>query len=252
MIRYKNEKQINGIRESCRLLCAMFRDLIPFVVPGVETIALDKWAHNWITKSGGKPAFLGYGPRKSPFPCSLCVSINEEVIHGIPSKRKIKSGDLVGIDSGINLNGFVSDKAITIEVGKVSAEAHRLNVITKECLDRAVAAAKSGDRINQIGRAVSDHAKKAGFGVVKEFCGHGVGFEMHEDPQVSNTPHDGPNPRMRQGMVLAIEPMITLGSSEVEVLEDEWTVVTRDSKLSAHWEHTVAIFSDHTEILTAD
>ncbi|MDR0527549.1 MAG: type I methionyl aminopeptidase [Spirochaetaceae bacterium] len=250
MIRYKNAKQIEGIRESCAMLCAMFKELVPLVKPGIETIALDKWAQNWISKAGGKPAFLGYGPSENPFPAALCISVNEEVIHGIPSKRKLKSGDLVGIDAGITYNGFVSDKAVTLEVEQVSPEAHRLNIVTKECLYKAVAAAKAGGRIHQIGHAVSNHAKAAGFGVVREFCGHGVGFEIHEDPQVSNTAHDGPNPRMREGMVLAIEPMLTMGDSAIEILNDSWTVVTRDAKPSAHWEHTIAIFSDHTEILT--
>lgn len=252
MIRYKNQKQVDGIRESCKLLSAMYRELAPLVLPGIETIELDMWARAWISKNGGKPAFMGYGPSNNPFPCALCISINNEVIHGIPSKRKIKPGDLVGIDCGINYGGYISDKAITLEAGKVSDEAHRLNVITRECLMRAVEAVIAGERLHQIGRAVYTLATENGFGVVRSYCGHGVGFSVHEDPQVSNNPHDGPNPRMREGMVLAIEPMITAGTDDVDLLEDGWTVVTSDGSLSAHWEHTVAVFSDHTEILTAD
>jgi methionyl aminopeptidase len=249
MIRLKNEKQIEGIRGSCKLLSAMYRELMPLVKPGVQTIDLDRWVYNWIKKAGGKPAFLGYGPRKNPYPASLCVSINNEVIHGIPGKRKIQEGDLVSLDCGIDLGGFISDQAVTVEAGKVEAGLHALNVATRECLYKGIAAAKAGDRLLQIARAVSGHAKLGDYGVVRQFCGHGVGLELHEDPQVPNYPH-GPNPRMSRGMVIAIEPMINLGTGDVEILEDGWTVVTGDDKPSAHWEHTVAILEDHTEILT--
>jgi methionyl aminopeptidase len=249
MIRLKNEKQINGIRESCKVLSAMFRELIPLVKPGVETIELDKWARNWIKKAGGKPAFLGYGSKDNPFPGALCVSINNEVIHGVPSRRKILRGDLVSLDCGIDLGGFISDQALTVEAGRASETAHRLNTATRECLYKGIAAARAGDRLLQIARAVESHAKSGGYGVVHQFCGHGVGFAVHEDPAVPNTPH-GPNPRMTGGLVIAIEPMINLGTGEVEILEDDWTVVTADDELSAHWEHTVAVFQDHTEILT--
>jgi methionyl aminopeptidase len=234
------------------MLSAMYKELIPIVEPGIETIALDRWAYNWIEKAGGKPAFLGYGPAKHPFPCTLCVSINNEVIHGIPSKRKVKNGDLVSIDSGIVLGGFVSDKSVTIEAGKVSLDAHKLNITTRECLYKGIEAVRSGERLHQIGHAIYSHASASGYGVVRDFCGHGVGFDVHEDPSVSNCPNEGPNPRMRAGMVLAIEPMINLGTGDIEVLDDNWTVVTSDGKLSAHWEHTVAIFEDHVEILTED
>jgi methionyl aminopeptidase len=249
MIRLKNERQIQGIRESCRMLSAMYRELIPLVKPGVATIDLDKWAERWIKQRGGKPAFLGYGPHNNPFPGSLCISINQEVIHGIPSRRKIAEGDLVSLDCGIDLGGFISDRALTVEAGKVDEAAHRLNEVTRECLYKGIAAAKAGDRLLQIARAVYAHAQAHGYGVVREFCGHGVGLEVHEDPQVPNYPH-GPNPRMTEGLVIAIEPMINLGTGKVDVLDDGWTVVSSDRKRSAHWEHTVAIFRDHTEILT--
>jgi methionyl aminopeptidase len=249
MIRLKNEKQIAGIRESCRMLSAMYRELVPLVKPGVETLELDRWTRNWIQKAGGKPAFLGYGPKGTPFPGALCVSINHEVIHGVPSKRRVREGDLVGLDCGIDLGGFVSDQALTVEAGPVSEAARRLNRITRECLYRGISAVKAGDRLLMIARAVHSHAQAAGYGVVRQFCGHGVGFSVHEDPQVPNHPH-GPNPRMGNGLVIAIEPMITRGQDEVEVLEDQWTVVTADGSLSAHWEHTVAIFDGRTEVLT--
>ena len=249
MIRLKNEKQIEGIRKSCRMLSAMYRELIPLVKPGVETIELDRWAQNWIKKGGGRPAFLGYGPKGNPFPGALCVSINQEVIHGIPSRRKIAEGDLVSLDCGINLGGYISDQAVTVEAGRVDEVFRRLNRVTRECLDRGIAAAKAGDRLLQIGRAVYAHANSQGYGVVRDFCGHGVGLEVHEDPQVPNYPH-GPNPRMTGGLVIAIEPMINLGTGDVKVMKDGWTVVTADRKPSAHLEHTVVVFSDHTEVLT--
>jgi methionyl aminopeptidase len=249
MIRLKNEKQINGIRESCKALSAMFRELIPRVKTGVETIELDRWVQNWIKKAGGKPAFWGYGPRDNPFPAALCVSINNEVIHGIPSRRKIADGDLVSLDCGIDLGGFISDQAITVETGRVSEAVRTLNRVTRECLYRGIEAARAGDRLLQIARAVESHAKSHGYGVVHQFSGHGVGFAVHEDPSVPNTPH-GANPRMTGGLVIAIEPMITMGTGDVRILDDGWTVVTGDRGLSAHWEHTIAIFPDHTEILT--
>jgi len=249
MIRLKNAKQIEGIRRSCRMLSAMYTELIPLVKPGVQTIEIDKWVQGWIKKAGGRPAFLGEGHKRNPYPAAICISLNEEVIHGIPSKRKIVNGDLVSLDCGIILDGYVSDQAITLEAGNVSPEAHRLNTVTRECLYAGIEAAKAGDRLLSISRAVQAHALEAGFGVVHKFCGHGVGLALHEDPQVSNVPK-GPNPRLSGGMVLAIEPMINDGSAEVEILNDGWTVVTADSGLSAHWEHTIAIFKDHTEILT--
>jgi methionyl aminopeptidase len=249
MIRLKNEKQIDEIRKSCKMLSAMYRELIPLVKPGIETIELDRWVRNWIKHAGGKPAFLGYGPPKNPFPAALCVSINNEVIHGIPSKRIIRNGDLVGLDCGIDLGGFVSDQAVSVEAGKVSGELHALNVTTQECLYRAIAAIKPKERLLQISRAVESHAESKGYGVVHEYCGHGVGFALHEDPQVPNYP-PGPHPRMNNGMVFAIEPMINMGTGDVELAEDGWTVLTADDQPSAHWEHTVAIFGDKVEMLT--
>jgi methionyl aminopeptidase len=249
MIRLKNEKQVEGIRKSCKMLSAMYRELLPLVKPGIETIEIDRWVQSWIHKAGGKPAFLGYGPRGNPFPAGICISINDEVIHGIPSKRKIAPGDLVSLDCGIDLGGFISDQAISVEAGTVSPEVHTLNIVTRECLYAGIAAVKAGDRLLQIARAVQGHALAHGFGVVHQFCGHGVGLEVHEDPLVTNVPR-GANPKMTGGLVIAIEPMINLGTGDVDILDDDWTVVTADGKTSAHWEHTVAVFPDHTELLT--
>jgi methionyl aminopeptidase len=173
------------------------------------------------------------------------------VIHGIPSKRKILEGDLVSLDCGIDLGGYFSDMAITVAVGKVSAEAAALNKTTEECLYKGIEQATAGNRIHQVSRAVYNHAAERGYGVVHDYCGHGVGLSPHEDPQVPNYASSGSNPRMMEGLVIAIEPMINLGTGDVALLDDDWTVVTADDKLSAHWEHTVAVFADHTEILTA-
>jgi methionyl aminopeptidase len=251
MIRLKNEKQIDGIRKSCKMLSSMYRELIPLVKPGVATIEIDRWVQSWIKQAGGKPVFLGYRQAKNstPYPAAICISINNEVIHGIPSKRRIREGDLVSLDCGIDLGGFISDQALSIEAGKVSRELHELNIATRECLYKGISAVKAGDRLLQIARAVEGHALAKGYGIVHDYCGHVVGFALHEDPQVPNYPH-GPNPRMNNGMVFAIEPMINMGEGDVEVLEDGWTVVTADDKPSAHWEHTVAIFRDKAEILT--
>jgi methionyl aminopeptidase len=249
LIRLKNEKQIDGIRKSCKVLSAMYRELIPLVKPGVQTIEIDQWVQSWIKKAGGRPVFLGYTIKKKPYPAAICISINEEVIHGIPSKRRIREGDLVSLDCGIDLGGFISDQAVSIEAGKVSDAVKKINKITNGALYHGISAAKAGDRLLQISRAVESYIKPFGYGIVREYCGHGVGIALHEDPQVPNTPH-GPNPKISNGMVIAIEPMINTGTSDIEVLDDEWTVVTADSKVSAHWEHTIAIFNGKTEILT--
>lgn len=233
------------------MLSAMYRELIPLVKPGIQTIEIDHWVRNWIKRAGGKPAFLHYRQPRNPvpYPAAICVSINDEVIHGIPSKRKIHDGDLVGLDCGVDLDGYISDQALSIEAGRVSREVHDLNAAARECLYRGISAIMAGDRLLCVSRAVESHAKSHGYSVVREYCGHGVGFSLHEDPQVPNYPH-GPNPRMGNGLVIALEPMITMGSYEVELDDDEWTVVTRDGSVSAHWEHTVAIIHDKAEILT--
>jgi len=247
MFKLKNEEQINGIRQSCRLLSELLAGLKPLVREGVTTGDLDAFVYDFIVKAGGKPAFLNY----DGYPASLCASVNEEVIHGIPGTRKLKSGDIIGLDCGIDLGGYFSDAAITLPVGRVSPEVEALLQTTRECLDKAIAAIKVGGRIHDISRAVYGHARSRGYGVVRQYCGHGVGFSQHEDPQIPNYVSPGPNPRIVPGMVLAIEPMINLGTDDVEVLEDDWTVVTTDGRYSAHFEHTVAILPDGPEVLTA-
>jgi methionyl aminopeptidase len=246
MIRLKNEKEIAGIRDSGQLLARTLEELKKLVAEGVSTRELDAFARSWIESHGGRPAFLGY----MNYPASLCVSLNNEVIHGIPGPRKLRQGDIVTIDIGVDLNGYFSDAAVTLPVGVTSKRREKLLQVTRECLERGLAQAVAGNRISDISRAVFEHATHNTFGVVREYCGHGTGFAMHEDPQVPNYVGPGPNPRLKEGMVLAIEPMINVGTGDIELLEDGWTVVTADGTDSAHFEHTVAVLRDRMEILT--
>jgi len=247
LIRLKNAEQLAGIRRSCVMLSELIAHIAPMVKPGVTTGEIDAETRAFTEARGGRPWFLGY----DGYPGSLCVSVNEEVIHGIPGRRRLVEGDIVGLDCGIDLGGFFSDSAITLPVGKVSEEADRLMRVTRECLQKGIEAVKPGARVHDISRAVFAHATANGFGVVRQYCGHGVGFEAHEDPQIPNYVSVGPNPRLAPGMVLAIEPMINLGKGDVKVLEDDWTVVTLDKKISAHYEHTVAVVPAGVEVLTS-
>ncbi len=246
MIRLKNEKELSGVRESARLLARTLRETARLVAEGITTRDLDAFARGYIEKHGGKPSFLGY----MNYPASLCVSVNNEVIHGIPGNRKLRQGDIVSLDLGVNLAGYISDMAVTVPVGETTEKRRRLLKITRECLEAGIGQAVPGNRISDISRAVFEHAHGAGLGVVREYCGHGVGFANHEDPQIPNYVSSGPNPRLREGMVIAIEPMINAGGDEIELLSDGWTVVTADGSDSAHFEHTVAIVKGGAEILT--
>ena len=246
MIRLKNERELDGIRASGRLLSATLAELSRMVADGIPTSELDGFARSYITSRGGRPSFLGY----MNYPASLCVSINNEVIHGIPGSRRLRAGDIVSLDLGVDLNGYFSDAALSVPVGRVSEARKRLLDVTRECLARAVAQAVPGNRVSDISRAVYEYAVGRSCGVVREYCGHGVGFAPHEDPQVPNYVGSGANPRLKPGMVLAIEPMINAGTGDIELLEDGWTVVTADGADSAHFEHTVAVRADGMEILT--
>lgn len=246
MIRLKNERELDGIRASGRLLSATLAELSRMVADGIPTSELDGFARSYITSRGGRPSFLGY----MNYPASLCVSINNEVIHGIPGSRRLRAGDIVSLDLGVDLNGYFSDAALSVPVGRVSEARKRLLDVTRECLARAVAQAVPGNRVSDISRAVYEYAVGRSCGVVREYCGHGVGFAPHEDPQVPNYVGAGANPRLKPGMVLAIEPMINAGTGDIELLEDGWTVVTADGADSAHFEHTVAVRADGMEILT--
>lgn len=249
MILLKTDEQIDGIRKSCHLLCQLLDSLEGRIVAGMSTMDVDRICYDFIIKHHGKPAFLNF----EGFPATACVSVNEEIIHGIPKKKRIiHEGDLVSVDLGINLNGYFSDSARTFEVGTVAPEVRKLNKVTRECLTLGIEAInKPHARIQDIGAAVYEHAHRNGFGVVREYCGHGVGLKVHEDPEIPNyVSHFSPNPRLREGMVIAIEPMINLGGDGIIDMPDGWTVVTADGKPASHWEHTVAITANGPEILT--
>ncbi len=248
MIRLKNEKEIEGIRKSCHALADLFREVVPQIEVGMSTKDIDDLCVKFIKKIGGTPAWY-----HEDFPGAACVSVNNEVIHGIPSKKRIiHNGDIVSLDIGIDLDGFISDSTHTVMVGDVRPEIRKLVQVTRESLAAGIAACVVGNRIRDISNAVYDIAgKQHGYGVVYDYCGHGVGLDVHEDPSVPNCPCGGANPRIQAGMVLAIEPMINIGTADVDTLDDGWTVVTCDGKWSCHEEHTVAVFPDHTEVLTA-
>lgn len=246
MIRLKNDDEIKRIRESGRILAEMYREIEKLVAPGITTLELDKFAKYFVEGRGAKPAFLGY----MDYPASLCASVNEEVIHGIPNKKPLKKGDIVSLDFGVDYRGYISDAAITLPVGEISGEARQLMDVTRSSLYSGIEKAAAGNRIRDISKTVFSIAASYNYGVVHEFCGHGVGFAVHEPPQIPNYVASGRNPRIRPGMVLAIEPMINVGTGDIVILDDEWTVVTADKKLSAHFEHTIAIYDDHTDILT--
>jgi len=247
MLQLKNEQEIAKILKASQILVEVLQACEDLAEPGITTGELDYFVKNSIIRRGAKPAFLGY----MNYPASLCISINNEVIHGIPGRRKLQEGDIVGLDVGIELDGYFSDTAITIGVGRISVERARLLKVTEQCLEKAIEQAIAGNRVSDISRTVYDHARANNYDVVRQYCGHGVGFSQHEDPQVPNYLSTGPNPRLRPGMVIAIEPMINQGGWQVEVLKDDWTVVTADGLDSAHFEHTIAIFKDRTEILTS-
>jgi methionyl aminopeptidase len=246
MIRLKNDKEIAGIRASGAILAETLQEALPLVRDGISTREIDSFVRSRIEKRGARPAFLGY----MNYPASICISLNNEVIHGIPGPRRLRAGDLVSLDVGVDLNGYFSDSALTVSVGPTSPARERLMKVTRECLERAVDRALPGNRISDISRAVYEHAAAHGCGVVREYCGHGTGFAMHEDPQVPNYVGSGPNPRLKEGMVLAIEPMVNAGTGDIELLDDGWTVVTADGRDSAHFEHTVVVLRDRVEILT--
>jgi methionyl aminopeptidase len=236
------------MREAGRLVGEVLTELAAHVAPGVTTADLDELAERRILRAGATPAFKGY----HGYPATICASVNEEVIHGIPSGRRVlNEGDVISIDVGASLDGYFGDSAITLAVGKVSEEAATLLRVTDESLYKAIEAVKLGGRISDIGHAVQAHVEAYGFSVVREFVGHGIGQKMHEEPQVPNYGEPGRGPRLTEGMVLAIEPMVNAGKPAVKVLADGWTAVTRDGSLSAHFEHTVAVTADGPWILTA-
>lgn len=242
----KSAEELQAMRESCRLTAEVLGLVAEATRAGVTTGELDALAREVIAKRGAKPSFLGY----RGYPGALCISVNDEVIHGIPGPREIRPGDVVSIDVGVYYKGFHGDSATTVMVGVTDPDVIRLVETTKRALAAGVAAARPGGRLSDVSHAVESAAKAAGCSVVREFVGHGVGRHLHEDPQVPNYGAPGRGPILEPGMTLAIEPMVNLGRPEVVVLDDNWTVVTRDGKPSAHFEHTVAVLEERVEILT--
>jgi methionyl aminopeptidase len=238
MITYRSQQEIDKLRKSSALVAQTVQYLEPMIEPGVTTAALDQAAEAFIREHSGIPAFKGY----RGFPATLCTSINAEVVHGIPSqKRKLQSGDIIGVDCGAIVDGYYGDHAVTFAVGEISSREQELLQATREALAQGIAQAKVGNRLSDISHTIQKYAEERGYSVVKAFVGHGIGTELHEEPQVPNFGPPGRGPRLREGMVLALEPMLNIGAADVQILSDNWTVVTVDGKLSAHFEHTVAV-----------
>lgn len=246
MVTLKSPREIEIMRRSGKITSSVLTTLMKAVRPGITTVELDEMAERGIRRAGGVPTFKGY----NGFPASICASVNDEVVHGIPGRRVLQDGDLLSIDIGTTLEGYVSDSAVTVAVGNISGAAQRLLDVTRECLSIGIAQMMRGKRLGDIGAAVQAHAERHGFGVVRELVGHGVGRAMHEEPQVPNYGKAGSGIELRSGLVLAVEPMITQGNRTIRVLEDGWTVVTADGKLAAHFEHTIAVTDDGPKILT--
>ena len=246
MITCKSKRELSYMRDAGRVVAQTFVEMAKAAKVGVTTGELDRLAEDFIIKRGAKPAFKGlYG-----FPATICASVNEEVVHGIPGLRKLKDGDIISIDIGAEINGYFGDSAVTYPVGDVNSEATRLLKATEEALCRGISLARAGNRLSDISNAVQTCAESYGYSVVRDFVGHGIGSSMHEEPQLPNFGKPGRGPRLKEGMTLAIEPMVNMGAFDVRTLSNKWTVVTLDTKLSAHFEHSVAITDDEPEILT--
>ena len=246
MITIKNEREIELMRHAGYLVSLKHKYLKPFIKKGITTKELDKLAYDFIIKNDGVPTCLGY----EGFPSTLCTSINDEVVHGIPSDRKLKNGDIITIDMVIGYKGYQGDAAWTYVVGEVSDDKKYLMKHTEKALYEGIKQVKPGNRIGDISAAIEEYATKHNLGIVKELCGHGIGTDMHEDPNVPNYGKKGTGPRLKEGMVIAIEPMLNLGTADIYQLDDGWTIKTYDGKSSAHFEHTVLVTKDGYEILT--
>jgi methionyl aminopeptidase len=240
MIILKTPEEIEIMAKASRLVAETLEVLRREVRPGISTEDLDRLAESFIRSRGGIPAFKGY----RNYPRTLCASVNDQVVHGIPSRRLLKEGDIIGLDLGVIVDGYYGDAAVTVPVGTIHPRAAELIRITQEALFKGIEQAVVGNRLYDISHAIQQHAEAAGFSVVTDFVGHGIGRQLHEEPQVPNYGKPGQGPRLQPGLVLAIEPMINVGGSEVRILDDQWTAVTRDGSLSAHFEHTIAIQPD--------
>jgi methionyl aminopeptidase len=246
MIVCRSKAEIQKLRRVNQLVGRILNELRQMVVPGVTTEEIDASAEAMVREAGAEPAFKGY----HGFPATVCASVNEQVVHGIPSARQLVEGDVLSLDMGAKLDGFYGDSAVTVPVGRVSSEAARLLHVTEAALFYGIDAVKPGARVSDIGAAVQAHCEEHGFSVVREFVGHGIGTSLHEEPQIANYGPADRGPRLAEGMVLAIEPMVNVGAAAVKVLGDGWTAVTRDGSLSAHFEHTVVVADGGYEILT--
>jgi len=242
----RSRREIEQLRKANAIVAEVFKELKKVIAPGISTRELDQIAEKVILARGGIPAFKGY----RNFPATLCISINEEVVHGIPGPRKLKEGDIVSIDVGVNLNGYFGDAAITLPVGEVDQEAKRLMEVTEKALYIGIEKARAGNRLYDISHAIQTWVESNGFSVVRDFVGHGIGTNLHEDPQIPNFGLPQQGPKIEIGMVFALEPMVNEGTYEVKVLSDGWTVVTADGKRSAHFEHSIAITDGEAEILS--
>ena len=246
MIVCKSPREIEQMRRANGLVAEVLAELAGMVEPGVTTADLDAAAERLVLAAGAEPAFKGY----RGYPATLCASINDEVVHGIPANRALVGGDIISLDMGVKLDGFYGDSAVTVPVGQVSDDVQRLLRVTQEALQKGISQVRLGGRVSDIGHAIQEHVEAAGFSVVREFVGHGIGAQLHEEPQIANYGEPGRGPRLAEGMVLAIEPMVNMGRPAVKVLRDGWTAVTRDGSLSAHFEHTVAVTKDGPLVLT--
>lgn len=246
MIIFKSAQELELIQEAGQLTAATMEVLIAAAKPGITTLELDKIAEDYIRAHGGLPSCKGY----YGYPATICASVNEEVVHGIPNSRKLKNGDIISIDLVVNKNGYHGDSAVTVPIGHVKPDVMKLLKVTEECLFKGIEQVVVGNRIGDISHAVQVHAEAHGYGVVRDFVGHGIGREMHEDPQIPNFGLAGQGPLIKPGMVLCIEPMINMGTAQVRVLSDDWTAVTTDKKPSAHFEHTVVVLPEGPKIAT--
>jgi methionyl aminopeptidase len=246
MIILKSKSEIEKMALACRIVAEVLQELLSVARVGLTTLDLDALAERSIRKRGGIPAFKGY----RGFPNTLCVSLNEQVVHGIPSKRRLRAGDIIGLDLGAIWEGYYGDAAVTVPIGHIPPRTQDLLTTAREALHIGIKEVSPGKHLSDISHAIQAHAETHGYSVVRAFVGHGIGTALHEEPQVPNFGPPGRGPRLKTGMVLAIEPMVNLGSADVEILDDGWTVVTADGQLSAHFEHTVAITDEGPQILT--
>jgi methionyl aminopeptidase len=251
MIALKSLEEIDLIRESSRIVADVLKLVGSQIKPGITTLEIDKMAEDYIRSMGGEPAFKGYGQdKRNLFPATLCTSINKEVVHGIPGKRVLEDGDLLSVDVGVKKNGYYGDGAWSFAVGKISEEKMRLMQVTEESLFKGIEQAVVGNKVHDISNAVQHHVELNGFSVVRDLVGHGIGTKLHEEPSVPNFGEKGTGPSLKNGMTLAIEPMVNAGTWRVKVASDGWTVLTADGRPSAHFEHTIAIVNGKAEILT--